>query len=51
MIQSDAVGDFGYEVAADRWWYRLTLHASPTSDWTLDCEPLERYTVAPATHR
>lgn len=42
MIQSHAVGDFGYEVAADRSWCRLTLHTSPTSDWTLECAPLEQ---------
>jgi len=42
MIQSRAVGDFGYEVAADRSWCRLTLHTSPTSDWTLECDALEQ---------
>ncbi len=41
MIQSDAVGDFSYEVAADRTSCRLSLHTTPTDDWTLDCDPLE----------
>ena len=41
MIQSSAVGDFSYEVAADRTSCRLALHTSPTSDWTLDCGPLD----------
>jgi hypothetical protein len=48
MIQSDAVGDFDYEVAADRSSCSLTLHTSPTSDWTLDCRPLDTGEVSPA---
>jgi hypothetical protein len=41
MIQSDAVGDFSYEVAADRASCRLSLHTTPADDWTLDCGPLD----------
>jgi hypothetical protein len=41
MIQSDAVGDFSYEVAADRGSCRLSLHTTPADDWTLDCGPLD----------
>jgi hypothetical protein len=41
MIQSDAVGDFSYEVAAGRRSCRLSLHTTPADDWTLDCGPLD----------
>jgi hypothetical protein len=46
MIQSDAVGDFSYEVAADRASCSLSLHTTPTDDWTLDCRPLDAAVVS-----
>ncbi len=48
MIQSDTVGDFSYEVAADRASCRLSLHTTPTDDWTLDCGPLDAAGVSAA---
>jgi hypothetical protein len=48
MIQSDAVGDFSYEVAADRASCRLSLHTTPTDDWTLACGPLDGTAVSTA---
>lgn len=48
MIQSDAVGDFSYEVAADRASCRLSLHTTRADDWTLDCGPLDAAVISAA---
>jgi hypothetical protein len=37
MEQSDRVGDFSYEVAADRTSCRLVLHIADDEDWVLEC--------------